>query len=45
VAHVLAKVAVLYNLDYCWLEEIPACISNMVVREKSFVPRSLVMGS
>jgi len=44
-AHVLAKEAALYSLDCCWLEEIPACISNLVLREKSFVPRSLVVGS
>jgi ribonuclease HI len=44
VAHVLAKKAAMYNLDCCWLEEISACISNLVLGEKSFVPRSPVVG-
>jgi hypothetical protein len=39
------KEAALYNLDCCWLEEVPTCISSLLLREKIFVSRSPVMGS
>jgi hypothetical protein len=45
VAHTLAKEAVVHKIDDCWLEEVYECISSLVVREKSTIPRSALMVS
>jgi ribonuclease HI len=45
VAHTLAKEAAVRKVDNCWLEEVPVCISSLVVREKSLIPRSPLLGS
>jgi hypothetical protein len=45
VAHTLAKEAVVRKIDDCWVEEVSECISSLVVREKSTIPRSALMGS
>jgi hypothetical protein len=38
VAHVLAKTAIGRKLNFCWREEVPDCISNLILREKEFHP-------
>jgi hypothetical protein len=37
VAHTLARLAVDQNYLNCWLEEAPACISDLIFRERLFL--------